>query len=104
MEQMNPEKVRLMDGTILQKKKRKVARHRIIANFQFSIDGNSKEIFEGITTNISSNGFGSLTKTVVKEGQVITITTHSLPEFTGRKVHVVWVQKELFCVEAGAAF
>ena len=83
-------------------KERKDPRSGILANFQFSINGNSGEVFNGMTTDVSSIGFGFLTETVVTEGQTITITQHSLGNFTGRKARVVWVKKKTGCLEAGA--
>jgi hypothetical protein len=86
----------------MEKKERKDTRRGILANFQFYIDEKSKEIFEGITLNVSSGGFGFLTETRVKEGQTITITRHTLPDFRGQKAKVIWVKKGPRYVEAGS--
>ena len=85
-------------------KERKAARAGILANFQFYIDERSKEIFEGLTMNISPHGFGFLTGTVIGEGQTITITKHSLPGFAGYKAKATWVKKRPRYFEAGAKF
>lgn len=84
------------------KTERKDARRGILANFQFRIDGNSEEVFNGMTTDVSSEGFGFLTETIVTEGQTITITKHSLGNFSGRKARVIWVKKKTGCLEVGA--
>jgi hypothetical protein len=86
----------------LEKKERKSARNKSLAKFQFYIDENAKRLFEGITINISPDGFGFLTETAVKEGQNITITKHTLPDFTGKKAYIIWVKKGSRYVEAGA--
>ncbi len=86
----------------MEKKERKDTRRKILAHFQFYIDQKSKELFEGITLNISSDGFGFLTETNVKEGQTITITKHPLPDFSGQKAKVIWVRKGSRYVEAGS--
>ena len=86
------------------KTERKDARRGILANFQFRIDGNSEEVFNGMTTDVSSEGFGFLTETIVSEGQAITITKHALENFAGRRAKIIWVNKKARCVEAGAQF
>jgi len=88
----------------LEKKERKSARNKSLAKFQFYIDENARELFEGITTNISPHGFGFLTGTVIGEGQTITITKHSLPGFAGYKAKATWVKKRPRYFEAGAKF
>jgi hypothetical protein len=84
--------------------KRRVARNGVLAKFQFFINDKSTEIFEGITINISSEGFSFLTETVVKEGQTLTITKHSVPDYTDRKARVIWLRKGAHYVTAGAKF
>jgi hypothetical protein len=59
--------------------KRRVARNGVLAKFQFFINDKSTEIFEGITINISSEGFSFLTETVVKEGQTPQQFRFSIP-------------------------
>ena len=86
----------------METKERKDARREILANFQFYIDERSRELFEGITTNVSSDGFSFLTKTMVEEGQTITITWHALPDFSGQKAKVIWVRRGPRSVEAGS--
>lgn len=86
----------------MEKKERKSARNKSLAKFQFYIDENARELFEGIIINISPHGFGFLTETIVKEGQAITITKHTLPDFTGKKAYVIWVKKGPRYVEVGA--
>ena len=73
-----------MDASF-KKKERRVTRREVLANFQFYIDQKSKEIFEGVTLNVSADGFGFLTETILKKGQTITITNHPLPAFKGQK-------------------
>jgi len=85
----------------LEKKERKATRRGILANFQFYIDEKPKELFEGITINVSSDGFGLLTDTIMKEGQTITITRHQLSDLRGQKAKVIWVKKGPRYVEAG---
>ena len=86
----------------MEKKERKSARNKSLAKFQFYIGENKRELFEGIIINISPHGFGFLTETIVKEGQTITITKHTPPDFTGKKAYVIWVKKGPRYVEAGA--
>jgi hypothetical protein len=86
----------------LKKKERNVAREGILANFRFFIGDISDEICEGITTDISSHGFGFLTEAAIKEGQILTITEHSVHDFSGRKASVIWVKKGPRYFEAGA--
>ena len=86
----------------MEKEERKDTRHDILANFQFYIDEKSNELFEGLTLSISSDGFGFITETVLKEGQTITITRHALPDFRGQKATVLWVKKGRRYVEAGS--
>jgi len=83
-------------------KKRRSARHEILANFQFYIDERSKEIFAGITLNVSPEGFGFLTETSVQQGQIITITKHALPDLSGQKAKILWVKKGSHYLEAGS--
>lgn len=83
---------------------RKDTRRGILANFQFSINGNAGEVFNGMTTDVSSDGFGFLTEVTVKEGQTLTVTKHALENLTGRRATVVWVKKKARCLEAGAQF
>ena len=92
-----------MDASF-KKKERRVTRREVLANFQFYIDQKSKEIFEGLTMNISPHGFGFLTGIVIGEGQTITITKHSLPGFAGYKAKATWVKKRPRYFEAGAKF
>lgn len=84
--------------------KRKVSRNSVLANFQFCIDDKSKEIFEGITIDISPRGFGFLTEAVVKEGQNITIKKHAFPDYKDRKATVKWAKKGSRYISAGAQF
>jgi hypothetical protein len=86
----------------METKERKDTGREILAKFQFYIDETSKELFEGITLNISSDGFGFLTRTMVKEGQTITITRHALPDFIGQKAKAIWVKRGSRSVEAGS--
>jgi PilZ domain len=88
----------------MKKEKRAVARDGILANFRFFIDDTSEKSSEGITTNVSLHGFGFLTGAPVKEGQILTITEHSISDFSGRRASVVWVKKGPRYFEAGAEF
>jgi len=86
----------------VEKKKRNNARRGILAKFQFCIGMKSRETFEGITLDMSSEGFGFLTGAIVKEGQTITIKKHTVPDLKGKKAKVIWVKKGSQYIEAGA--
>jgi hypothetical protein len=86
-----------------EEERRIVARDGIIANFRF-FNGISEEIFEGITIDISSRGFGFLTQAGIKEGQTLTITEHMMPDVSGRKAFIKWLKKGPRYFEAGARY
>jgi CheY-like chemotaxis protein len=73
--------------------RRKDVRHGIVANFSFVAGGGSDDMREGITINISKNGFGFLTDEAFAQGQDIVVTKHDLPTVAGHKAKVVWVKK-----------
>ncbi len=95
----------LYKGAILKKTKRKAAREQILAYFQFYINGHTKDIFEGMTLNISQSGFGFLTERAVKEGQSITITKLAgrspMQDITDQQARVIWVKQGRRFIEAG---
>lgn len=92
----------------MEKKERKASRDEILADFQFYIGDKSKEIFKGMTTNISAHGLGFLTEASVEKGQIITITKiakhRTMPDFSSKKAKVIWVRKGARYFEAGAHF
>jgi PilZ domain len=87
-----------------ERKERRSGRKGVLANFEFYVDGDSKEICEGITLNISDGGFGFLTEVEIREGQTITVTKHALSGLSCPKARVTWVKKGRRCIEAGAEF
>lgn len=86
----------------MEKEKRAALREGTLANFRFFLDELAEKLYEGITTNISSDGFGFLTEVAIKEGQMLTIAEHYLPDFVGLKMTVLWVKKRPRYFEAGA--
>ncbi len=92
----------------MEKRERNEARDPILAYFQFYVDDNPKEIFEGMTRNISQLGFGFLTERSVKEGQSITITkltkSSTMRDFTDQQAKVIWVKQGRRFIEAGVKF
>lgn len=83
---------------------RKDMRCGIIANFQFVMGGRPGYVCEGVTVNISRNGFGFLTEAVFTQGQTITVTRHDLPDMAGCRARVVWVKEGPRHCHAGAQF
>lgn len=83
---------------------RREVRHEVVANFRFVLDENSEDICDGVTVNISKNGFGFLTQTSCREGQNIMVTKHDLPDITGRKARVLWVRKGSRHYQGGVRF
>jgi CheY-like chemotaxis protein len=84
--------------------RRKDVRHGIIANFSFVVGGGSDDMREGITINISKNGFGFLTDEAFEKGQDIVVTKHDVPKVAGRKAKVAWVKKGPVHYSAGVEF
>jgi len=89
---------------LLKNKQRKSARQGKLANFQFYLDEEPGKTFEGITINVSPQGFNFLTRAAVDEGQVLAISKHTLPDYAGRKAKIIWVKKGPRYIEAGAEF
>lgn len=83
---------------------KKAARQDILANFQFYIDENLQAIHNGITTEISDSGFGFFTTTLIRKGQTITVTKHSLRDYNCPKAKVTFVKKCPSCLEVTAKF
>lgn len=88
----------------MDKEKRIVARDGFLANLRFFIDDLSENIYEGITINISPDGFGFLTEAPVREGQILTVTEHRIPDSKISRVAVTWVKKRDRYFEAGAKY
>lgn len=88
----------------MKKEKRIIARDGFLANFRFFIDDLSENIYDAITVNISPHGLGFFTEAPIKEGQILTITEHRIPDFKIGKVAVTWVKKGDRYFEAGARY
>ncbi len=86
------------------KNRRKDLRHEIVANFQFVVGDKPDDVCEGITINISNNGFGFLTETGCKEGQDIMVTKHDVPRVAGQEATVMWVKKGPIHYNVGVKF
>jgi PilZ domain len=86
------------------KNRRKDVRHGIIANFSFVVGGRSEDMHEGITINISKNGFGFLTDEAFEKGQDIVVTKHDVPKVAGHKAKVAWVKKGPVHYHVGVEF
>jgi CheY-like chemotaxis protein len=84
--------------------RRKDVRHDIVANFSFVAGGGSDDMREGITINISKNGFGFLTDEAFAQGQDIVVTTHDLPKVAGHKAKVAWAKKGPVHYSVGVEF
>lgn len=85
-------------------KTRKDMRHSIVAHFQFVVEGEEGNVCEGIVVNISKHGFGFLTESVLKEGEVIRVTDHDLRNIVGCRARIEWVEKGPRHYRAGAKF
>jgi hypothetical protein len=85
-----------------EEKRERAARRRILANFQFYVDERVKEVFEGITLDVSDSGYRFLTETDIRTGQTVTITSHALRDFSCPKAIVTWARKGTHCFEAAA--
>ncbi len=85
-----------------EEKREREARRRILANFQFYVDEKVKEVFEGITLDVSESGYRFLTEKDIKTGQTVTITRHALSDFSCPKAIVTWSRRSDHCFEAAA--
>lgn len=83
---------------------RKDVRHGTVAKFEFVVGDGAEDICEGITINVSRNGFGFLTEKSFAEGQPIIVTKHDLPSLAGKEARVMWVRKGPRNYQAGAQF